>query len=52
MLYHAPVRNLKFGGQAMSILPWREDVFAPQPLALSVSQAKFKSNGIPNPTAR
>ena len=52
MLYQEPVRNLKFGGQTMSTSPPREDVFAGESLALSVSQAKFKSNGIPNPTAR
>jgi len=46
MLYHAPVRNLKFTGQAMSISPRRKDVFAAEPLALSVSQAKCEESKV------
>src|SRR6266403_1565140 len=44
MLYHPPVRNLKFTGQAMSISPRRKGVFAAEPLALSVSQAKCEGS--------
>src|SRR5205814_8122299 len=47
MLYHAPVRNLKFAHQVMSISPLNRDVFDGEPLALSFSQAKCEAVRVP-----
>ena len=44
MLYHTLVRNMKFTGQTMSILPLGKNGFAASALALSVSRAKCEGS--------